>query len=214
MLGVIDNGVGMTPELIEHVFDMFVRGGDSRSAAPGGLGIGLTLVKVLVEMHGGRVEVASDGPGRGSTFTIRLPWAGRRASLERAPESAPAPAVARKILIVEDNDDARRLLVEALQLKGHDIRSAADGPAALEIVEAWRPDVVILDIGLPGMSGHDVAQRLKQRPDLQNVLLVAVTGWGQAHDRRRSAAAGIAHHLTKPVDPDRLDQLIGVMTRP
>ncbi len=210
---VADKGMGLTPDLINHVFDMFVRGADSRSAAPGGLGIGLTLAKMLIEMHGGTIAVSSDGPGLGSQFTIRLPVMQMDTVREHDVEEPIAPAAARRILIVEDNDDSREMLTQALILKGHEIRSVGDGSSALDVVTTWHPDIVILDIGLPGMSGHEVARRLRERVDLHDVVLVALTGWGQEQDRRRSSAVGIAHHLTKPVDPDRLDRLLGVLCK-
>jgi CheY-like chemotaxis protein len=164
-------------------------------------------------MHQGTITATSAGPNRGSEFTIRLPLAGPAAAAEvqEVPAEPPAAAPGRRILIVEDHDDSREMLTEALALKGHEIRSVADGPSALDAASKWHPDVVILDIGLPGMSGHAVARRLRQQPELRDVVLIALTGWGQEHDRRRSSAAGIAHHLTKPLDPDKLDQLLGVL---
>ena len=171
---------------------------------------------MLVEMHGGTIAVRSEGRNRGSEFTIRLPAAQVEDSdvLDDGPELVPpAAASPRRILIVEDNDDSREMLTEALGLKGHEVRSVNDGRSALDAVDAWRPDVVILDIGLPGMNGHEVARRLRQQPELRDVVLVALTGWGQEQDRERSFAAGIEHHLTKPLDPDKLDELLAVLTR-
>jgi signal transduction histidine kinase/CheY-like chemotaxis protein len=208
---VTDRGVGLTRDLIGHVFDMFVRGSYSQGAAPGGLGIGLTLAKMLIEMHGGTIDARSDGPGLGSEFTIRLPKADTDASessYDVIADRTDIVANARKVLIVEDNDDSRDLLAQALMLKGHDIRSVGDGPSALHVVSTWHPDVAVLDIGLPGMSGHELALQLKERAELRDIVLIALTGWGQEQDRLRSAAAGIDHHLTKPVDPEELDRLL------
>jgi signal transduction histidine kinase/CheY-like chemotaxis protein len=213
-LCVADEGVGLSSDVIGHVFDMFVRGSGSRKAAPTGLGIGLTLAKMLVEMHGGTISASSDGPGNGSKFTIRLPVTGL-AAVENDDfcDEESSPTSSRRILVVEDNEDSREMLTQALELKGHEVRGVADGPSALQLTLAWRPEVVILDIGLPGMNGHELAQRLRQRSELKDVVLVALTGWGQEQDRRRSSDAGIAHHLTKPVDPDRLDRLLDTLTR-
>ena len=216
VIGVADHGIGIAPDLIERVFDMFVRGSESGTTAPGGLGIGLTLAKMLVEMHGGTIAVRSEGRDRGTEFTIRLPAAHVEDTDIGGHEREPVPAVPtarRRILIVEDNDDSREMLTEVLGLKGHEVRSVNNGRNALEAVETWRPDVVILDIGLPDMNGHEVARRLRERADLRDVVLVALTGWGQEQDRQRSSAAGIQHHLTKPLDPDKLDQLLGVLMK-
>ncbi|HTI36423.1 MAG TPA: ATP-binding protein [Vicinamibacterales bacterium] len=218
VVSVADTGVGIEADVIGDVFDMFVRGKGSALAAPGGLGIGLTLAKTLVEMHGGTIAVTSDGANRGSEFTIALPIAvspsePRRTVAGQDNESNTRDATTMRILIVEDNGDARELLSEALASKGHEVRTASDGPAAFHVLEEWQPDVALLDIGLPGMTGHDVARRVRANPQLRHVALVALTGWGQEKDRRLSADSGIDHHLTKPVDPEQLERVLAAVVR-
>jgi signal transduction histidine kinase/CheY-like chemotaxis protein len=214
-ISVVDSGFGIAPDLISDVFEMFVRGTDSAMAAPGGLGIGLTLAKTLVEMHGGSIGVKSDGPNQGSEFTIRLPRSAPPLADSRdSPVTDDVVSVRTlRILIVEDNPDARDLMTVALTEKGHDVRTAADGPGAFRAVEEWSPDVALLDIGLPGMTGHEVARRLRDNPRLRNTALVAITGWGQEKDRRLSADAGIDHHLTKPIDPDQLERVLATVVK-
>ncbi len=215
-----DSGVGITGDLLPHVFEMFVRGPDAGVVAAGGLGVGLTLARSLVELHGGTLEARSEGSNHGSQFVVRLPLAGgvseqpplTQGSLEEPGGETPEgrrPG----ILVVEDNDDSRELLSYALTHKGYDTRTARDAPSALAMVSDWSPDVILLDIGLPGMSGHELARRLRERAALRDVVLVALTGWGQQRDRERSAAAGIDYHLTKPVEPDTLDRLLGDLLR-
>jgi CheY-like chemotaxis protein len=161
-------------------------------------------------MHGGSIAVKSEGPDQGSEFTIRLPRSSApTSSAGDAGETDSESSVRRlRILIVEDNPDARDMMTYALTEKGHEVRAAVDGPTAFSAVEEWCPDVALLDIGLPGMSGHELARRLKDNPRLRNTALVALTGWGQEKDRRLSADAGIRHHLTKPIDPDQLERVI------
>jgi CheY-like chemotaxis protein len=197
---------------------MFVRGKWSAQSAPGGLGIGLTLAKTLVEMHGGTIAVKSDGANRGSEFTIILPIASpqaetRRTEVDRDSKQESRHSTMMRILIVEDNADAREMLSDALASKGHEVRTASDGPAAFHILEEWQPDVALLDIGLPGMTGHDVARRVRANPHLRHVALVALTGWGQEKDRQLSADSGIDHHLTKPVDPEQLERVLEAVVR-
>jgi CheY-like chemotaxis protein len=172
------------------------------------------FARMLVEMHDGTIAVHSDGPSRGSEFTIRLPVkdvpAGTVSELEEDLSDGPP----RRILIVEDNRDSRETLTRRPKLKGHHVRGVGDGPSTLDVALTWCPEVVILHSGLPGMSGHEVARQLRQRPALREVVLIALTDWGQEQDRQRSSAAGIAHHLTEPVDPDRLDRLLGALGKP
>jgi CheY-like chemotaxis protein len=177
------------------------------------LGIGLTLVRRLVEMHGGSVTAYSEGPGKGSEFVVRLPALsptqpipGARAMDEGGEAVGAAPQ--RRIVVVDDNVDAAESLAMLLRLEGHDVRVAHDGPTALSAVEADPPDLVFLDIGMPVMNGYDVAQWLRQQPGLENLVLVAMTGWGQEEDRRRSKEAGFDHHLVKPVEPEALHKLL------
>ena len=212
VVSVRDYGVGIPAELLPRVFDLFVQGEDSLARTHGGLGIGLTLVQRLVEMHGGSVAAASGGTGQGSEFTVRLPRAAPAAA--QGPGAAPARAASRapgtrvRLLVVDDNVDAAETIARILQLSGHETECVYDGPTALAAVETKRPDVVVLDIGLPGMDGYEVARRLRARPAFRRVPLVAVTGYGQANDRQRSIQAGFDEHFTKPVDPEALEQFI------
>ncbi len=203
---VRDDGEGIAPELISRVFELFTQADHSLARSQGGLGIGLALVRRLVEKHGGRVEVASAGLGRGSTFTVRLPTLGRM-----SPPAGPATSVAppdadaaRRVLVVEDNADTARGMVRLLKLSGHHARSAHDGEQALAAIDAEPFDVVLLDIGLPGMSGLEVAARIRSLPGGGAYLLLALSGYGQAEDRERSLAAGFDDHLVKPVNFDAI----------
>jgi PAS domain S-box-containing protein len=210
---VRDNGIGIDPELLPGVFEMFRQLGSSAARAQGGLGIGLTLAKRLVQLHGGQIEALSEGPGRGSEFVVRLPCRATNAQID-APVPAPldeasvGSAQPRRILLVDDNVDAARSLSQLLQLMGHQVEVVHDGPAALETARTESPDVMLLDIGLPGMDGYEVARRLRQDPQLSQVFLIALTGYGQEEDRKRSRAAGIDEHLVKPVDGALLQALL------
>jgi PAS domain S-box-containing protein len=207
VLRVADTGTGISAELLPRIFDLFVQGQTGLYRPAPGLGIGLTLVKQLVDLHGGRIEAASEGPGRGSVFTIRFP-------LQQAPGDAAAAAapagrarIRRRVLIVEDNDDAREMLRHLLEQTGHEVHEAVDGHVGLDRVLALRPDVAVIDIGLPGLDGYEVARRVRAAGHA-DVLLVAVTGYGQAGDRQRSGEAGFDVHLTKPLDPLALESLL------
>jgi len=208
LVRVRDEGAGIDPELLPRVFDLFVQGERSLARSRGGLGIGLTLVRSLVERHGGTIEAASEGPGRGSELRVRLPLLA--APERREPAAAPElPAAAgSRVLLVEDNLDAAESLGELLRIWGHEVTVAHDGAAALGAVPEARPEVVLLDIGLPGMDGYEVASRLRATPGLAGLRLIAVTGYGQESDRRRARLAGFDHHLVKPVDLDRLRALL------
>jgi two-component system CheB/CheR fusion protein len=209
VIRVRDNGPGMDPEVLKTVFDLFVQGPPPVEGRPGGLGLGLTLVRRLVEMQGGTVEGASAGPGRGSEFTVRLPAAapaeGETEAPPRVPESSGSP---RRVLVVDDNLDAREALRFLLEDEGHGVATAADGPQALEQARSFVPEIVLLDIGLPGMDGYEVARRLRAVPGCADAAIVAVSGYGQAEDRARSRAAGFDDHLLKPVAPDLLLQIV------
>jgi len=212
VIAVRDSGVGIAADLLPHVFDLFAQADRSLERRQGGLGIGLTLVRRLVDMHGGRVEAASEGPGRGSEFTIRLPRLavdaaepGAEPALE-APEGPPGPA--RRVLVVDDQPDSTDSLALFLRLRGHEVYTASDGPGALEEFARCQPEVVFLDLGLPGMSGYDVARRLRAMPEAREVRLVAVTGYGTEADRERTRAAGFDVHLAKPVDPLEVEELL------
>ena len=198
LVSVSDDGLGIPPEMLDRVFEMFAQVNRTLDRAQGGLGIGLALVRRLVDMHGGTVTAASPGPGRGSTFTLRLPVADAIEVSARPPAGDAAPG-GQRILVVDDNRDAAESLSLMLELSGHDVRSAHDGPAALEIVRGFIPEVVFLDIGMPGMDGYAVARRLRADSGLAGAVLVALTGWGSEDDKRRAGEAGFDHHLTKPV---------------
>jgi len=205
---VADTGVGIPADVIHRVFDLFVQGERPLDRADGGLGIGLTLVKALVELHGGSVTAASEGPDRGATFTVRLPSSLPPSDGRAAARPARAPVVPRRVLIVEDNADAREMLGTALASAGHEVREADTGTAALDAAATFRPDVGLIDIGLPGVDGYEVARRLRATDEGQRMLLVALTGYGQPEDRRRARAAGFDAHLTKPVLPEQLAEVL------
>ena len=208
VIDVRDTGVGIEPELLQHVFDLFTQSARSLDRAQGGLGIGLTLVQRLVEMHGGKVIARSEGAGRGSTFSVRLPLIETpEPSVVRAELGDTAPA--RRILVVDDNVGAAQLLTALLRrLENHEVDIAHTGPAALEKIRATHPQAVLLDIGLPGMDGHQVAQQIRQDPDFDDVLLVALTGYGQQQDRLKSQQAGFDEHLVKPVAMEQIKTLL------
>jgi CheY-like chemotaxis protein len=188
--------------------ELFVQGERPLDRADGGLGIGLTLVKALVELHGGSVTAASEGPGRGATFTVRLPSIVPSSDGRAAARPARAPVVPRRVLIVEDNADAREMLGTALASAGHEVCEADTGAAALDAAASFRPDVGLIDIGLPGVDGYEVARRLRATDEGQRMLLVALTGYGQPEDRRRARGAGFDAHLTKPVLPEQLAEVL------
>ncbi len=203
---VRDNGIGIAPEILPKVFDLFVQADNSVSRGQGGLGIGLTMVRSLVEMQGGCVEARSAGVGKGSEFIVWLPLAQARAEPSVEQEAAAAPHC--RILVVDDNADAAEMLGLTLELNGHEVAMANSGPEALQTATEFRPDVVLLDLGMPGMDGYEVARRLRQDPSLAGAALVALTGYGQEEDRQRTAAAGFAHHLVKPVKPEEIAQVL------
>jgi two-component system CheB/CheR fusion protein len=203
---IADTGIGMAPELVEQVFNPFVQGDRDLSRSQGGLGLGLTLVKRLVELHGGSVKAASAGPGRGSEFTLTLPLLFDEASRPGASERpAPrAPSQPKRILVVDDNEDSAASLCALLTQAGHRTGMALDGPEALRTIAQLEPHVIILDIGLPGMDGFEVARRLHAMGALENCRLVALSGYGRAEDRERTRASGFHAHLVKPVEMDAL----------
>jgi signal transduction histidine kinase len=209
VVSVKDDGIGIAPGLLSSVFDMFMQVDRSTRRAQGGLGIGLTLVKSLVGMHGGKVEARSDGPGLGSEFIVRLPLIKATAAQPEATRQV-QPLPARRILIVDDSRDGGESLSVLLRVLGADVSLVHSGRAALQAVESFRPDVVLLDIGMPGMDGYEVARRIRANSVNRGIMLIALTGWGQDEDRQRSAAAGFNHHLVKPADIDQLRQLLSV----
>ena len=206
VLTVSDSGIGIASDLLPQVFDLFVQGNRALDRAQGGLGIGLAVVKRLVEMHGGSVYASSSGPRRGSTFEIRLPLTDREDEPSIPQQQRKAPQ--RRILVVDDNEDAATSLAMILALEGHEVETVHASHDALERAPLFKPDVAVLDIGLPGMDGYELARRLRENPALEGIRLVALTGYGQAEDRERARAAGFDDHLIKPADSRALDQVL------
>ncbi len=194
VITVRDSGAGIAPEMLPKIFDMFVQQRQSIDRAGGGLGLGLTIVKSIVEAHGGRIEARSAGTGRGSEFELRLPAS--RAKAEPEPARAKTPT---SVLVVDDNEDAAMLMADSLERAGYTTRVAHDAGEAIALVREWRPRAAILDIGLPVIDGYELARRLRAQPGLDKLFLIALTGYGQAADRERALAAGFDHHLVKPV---------------
>ena len=216
VLSVRDDGVGMSAELVPRVFDVFVQGDRSLERAEGGLGIGLTLVERLLALHGGTIKAHSAGPGEGSEFVVRLPVVELAAAEATSPSSAKAARVRSRrlrVLVVDDNRDSMESLAMLLGFWGHDVLTAGDGTEAVEIARQQHPDVVLLDIGLPGIDGYEVARRMLAPAETRRPALVAMTGYGQAEDRQRAREAGFALHLVKPVEPDALRQALAVVDR-
>jgi len=210
LLRVEDEGVGIAPETLPRIFDLFFQGERSAARSEGGLGIGLTLVKTLTELHGGTVQATSDGLGRGSTFTLRFPGVAITKSLAR-PRVQFRGRTSRRVLVIEDNDDARDMLKTWLVLEGHQVLEATNGVEGLSILMTERPDVAFVDIGLPMMDGYEVARTARRETD-HATRLVALTGYGQAEDRQRSFDAGFDDFVVKPVDPVRLTEILGDRT--
>ncbi len=204
VMRVQDTGIGITPEMLPHVFDMFAQAEISLDRSTGGLGVGLTLAKSLTEMQGGQIEAYSSGLGKGAVFTLRLP----RHRTEPAKRKVPHLPLGRRVAVVEDNEDARRALTDLLEGMGLTVLPAADGQEALRLAAEENPEVFVVDIGLPGMSGYDLARILRELPGTQQRLLIALTGYGTAEDKKRAAEAGFDYHLTKPADVDQLYRLV------
>lgn len=210
-IAVADSGIGIAADKLESVFEMFTQVHESGDAARGGLGIGLALVKRLVEMHGGRVEARSGGPNRGATFLLRLPVVSEPPSVAGGPPGTNGEytaAAGRRVLVVDDNPDALESLSLAVERMGGEVRRARDGVEALRIAESFQPDVVLMDLGLPNMNGFDAARQLRREPWGREVALVATTGWGQDDDRRRTAEAGFDRHVVKPVTISALREIL------
>jgi CheY-like chemotaxis protein/two-component sensor histidine kinase len=207
-ISVKDNGLGLAPESIRGIFEMFSQIEQVEGRSEGGLGIGLALVKGLAELHGGAVEARSAGLGRGSEFIVWLPVSAHQSLSPRVTGPAPVSPERRRVLIADDNRDAAESLLLLLELSGHDVRVAHLGQTALLLAQTFCPNVAILDIGMPDLSGYEVARTLRQQPWAKDLQLIALTGWGQDDDRRRALVAGFDHHLTKPIDPDQLESLI------
>jgi CheY-like chemotaxis protein len=207
-VAVADNGIGIPPQFLPRLFEKFSQVAPAIDRAEGGLGLGLALVRGIVTLHGGDVEVRSGGSGHGSTFLIRLPLDGRPAEAPAQTPQAAAPGAARRVLVVDDSEDNLSALSLLLRQRGHQVASARDGAAALVEAERFRPDVVLLDIGMPKMNGFEVCRRLRREPWGRTMRVIAQTGWGQVDDRRRTDEAGFDGHLVKPLDPDALDRLL------
>ena len=210
---VKDTGIGIAAKQLPRIFEMFTQLDASLGKSQGGLGIGLTLVKRLVELHGGSIQAHSGGPGKGSEFIVRLPVVSEGSAVH-ATDIDDAPAATKsllRILIVDDNRDAADSLSEMLKLMGNDTRTAYDGQQGVDLAGEYRPDVILLDIGLPRLNGYEACRLIREQPKGNGVVLIALTGWGQDEDRRRSHEAGFDHHMVKPVDPQALMSMIAVL---
>jgi signal transduction histidine kinase/ActR/RegA family two-component response regulator len=211
-VSVKDFGIGMSPSLLHKVFDMFSQAGRSRQGASGGLGIGLSLAKRLVEMHDGTIEAHSDGLGKGSKLTVVLPTA--PAAVEASavvPDTSGEQRVGQRILIADDNADLREVFEVMLKTLGHDVQTACNGLEVMERAELFMPEVIVLDIGMPKLNGYETARRIRRQAWGRNVVLIAISGWGDEKDKRRSQEAGFNVHLVKPVDPVSLGKLLNTL---
>jgi CheY-like chemotaxis protein len=206
-IAVEDSGIGIPPAMLARIFEMFSQLQDFRDRTQGGLGIGLTLARRLVELHGGTIEAFSEGIGRGSRFVIQLPLLETAAHHVPSTSAAPGSSPIRRVLVAEDNADAAEMMRVMLGLNGHDVRVAADGAEAVAVAKTFRPHIAFIDIGMPRLDGYEVADRIR-RMDGPPIVLVALTGWGQDEDKRRSREAGFDHHLTKPPEPEVVQRLI------
>ncbi|MEM6654699.1 MAG: ATP-binding protein, partial [Planctomycetota bacterium] len=209
VIHVIDRGVGIPAEQIDRVFDLFVQSDRTLDRSDGGLGVGLTLVKSLVELHEGEVTVTSEGEGRGSDFCVRLPTCERPAPVEQPIEEPPASRAIRRLALVEDNLDASKMLAFLLEDAGYEVSVAHDGKRGLELIRSARPDAAIIDVGLPEMNGYELARAIRSDRGCRATYLIAVTGYGQETDRANAREAGFDEHLVKPVDPGALNHLLG-----
>jgi CheY-like chemotaxis protein len=209
VLSVRDNGVGIPVDMLSKVFEMFTQVERSLEQSKGGLGIGLTLVKRLVELHGGSVQACSGGPGLGAEFVVRLPADAATAAAPAPSEEALAPSGRQhRILVADDNRDAADTLAKMLKLFGHEVRIAYDGEEAVQVAADFVPDLALLDIGMPRLNGYDAARSIRSQPRGGRIKIVALTGWGQPEDKRRSQSAGFDEHLVKPVDPAVLGRIL------
>jgi CheY-like chemotaxis protein len=205
VIRVSDSGIGIAPEMLEHIFTMFGRADPASERTEGGLGIGLTLAQQLANMHGGDIQAVSRGPNQGSTFIVRLPLASARVAAPACRQAAKAASL--RILVADDNTDAAVSLSMLLEAYGHDVQVAHDGARAVEIAARFEPQLALLDIGMPKLDGYQAAAQIRALPVGDTMRLVAVTGWGQHEDRRKSLAAGFDEHITKPVDIQTLQRL-------
>jgi CheY-like chemotaxis protein len=209
ILRVVDDGRGIDGSLMPKIFDLFVQSDQAIDRQEGGLGVGLTLVREIVRAHGGTVESHSDGQGRGSEFVVRLPMCDA-SELEHRGGAQPSegPASCKRVVVVEDQEDARQMLRLLLESRGHTVIAAEDGPAGLEAITNHKPDLALVDLGLPTMSGFEVARAVREAMGANHVLLVALSGYGASEDVERAIDAGFDAHITKPADPDRLEELL------
>lgn len=213
VIRVRDSGMGIAPDVLPHVFDLFTQSPRALARAEGGLGVGLTIARRLVELHGGRIEAHSEGPGKGAEFVVRLPALPAVVGETVAAPVTPGLRVLTRIVVVEDNADTAESLTVLLEVLGHQVRVVNDGSSALAVAQANLPDVMIVDIGLPGMDGYELARRVRQHPELKRIMLIALTGYGSAEDRQRALAAGFDYHIVKPVDVDALQGLVARFER-
>jgi PAS domain S-box-containing protein len=208
ILSVRDQGIGIAPDVLPRIFDVFTQADRSLARSRGGLGLGLALVKGLAQLHGGAVAAASEGPGQGAEFTVRLPLEGEPTALAESPTAPTRAGKPMRVLVVEDNRDAAESLRMLLELLGHEVRVAYTGPQGVQAAQGWRPDIVLCDLGLPGLDGYGVARELRLNPTTAQVRLLAVSGYGAEEDRVRSRQAGFDAHLVKPADPAELQRLL------
>jgi len=205
---VADNGIGIPPDALKGVFEMFSQVKSLQDRSEGGLGIGLALAKGLIQLHDGTLEVRSEGVGRGCDFIVKLPRRALTETPQASTRAAPVRLACRRVLIADDNRDAADSLAMLLRMEGHDVRVVHDGRRAVAAIDAFRPQVALLDIGMPELNGYEVAQHIRQGPLGTLITLVAVTGWGQASDKEQAAAAGFNYHLTKPIELDALGKVL------
>jgi len=208
VLTLRDTGIGIEPEMLPHIFETFAQADRSLDRTRGGLGLGLAMVKGLITLHGGEVRAASAGPGQGAEFAVRLPLEQEPAALSSVPEQAQRAESRLKVAVVEDSRDTANSLCMLLEAMGHESRAAYSGPEGLKLIQEWQPDIVLSDIGLPGLNGLDLAQEVRRNPRTSRVCLIGISGYGSEEDRRRASAAGFDHYLVKPADPDDLQKLL------
>ena len=213
---VRDNGIGITSDLLPHIFDLFVQASGSLARSQSGLGIGLTWCSRLVELHEGSVQACSDGPGRGSEFVVRFPVVADAAPVDNgsgSDASRSAPSAVKRILVVDDNVDSADSLAMLLRLQGHYVRTVYDGLSVIDVVREFTPQILLLDIGLPGKTGYEVAADLRSDPAFAGLVIAAVTGYGQDEDRQKSCTAGFDYHLVKPVELAAVQQVLDSAAR-
>jgi CheY-like chemotaxis protein len=209
VISVRDTGLGIPANMIDRIFDLFTQVDGSLERSHGGLGIGLTLVKRLVEMHGGSVEARSAGPGQGSEFIVRLPAVvGLLSDPPKCHDATPLAANQRRILVIDDNETAAHVLAMLLKALGNEVRTAFDGLTGIEMAREFRPDIILLDIGMPKLNGYETARRIREQIWGKSMVLAALTGWGQEEDKRRTREAGFDHHFVKPIEPEVLHKLL------